>query len=337
MHLEVRVPQAGRVEVMEAERPEPQPGQVRVAVRRCGICGSDLHFFSGRQPPPPVCPGHEISGIVEAAPGQPQDLREGDRVTIEPLTRCGQCRYCRAGDYHLCPALQIHGIMLPGGMASSIVVPAYTVHRLPAAVDFDVGAMTEPLAVAVHALRLGGIGRDTPVLVLGAGTVGLLTVAAARHLGAPFVAITGRHEHQRRAAAALGADQVLEPQEVSAVGETPRIVVETVGGEADTVDQAITAVDRGGTVVIVGMFDRAPAFSPLLHLIKEARIVGSMIYNASRGRSDFEVALDIASAEHERLARLVTHRFALAAAQEAFETAADKQTGAIKVLVGEDT
>ncbi len=333
MQLEARAPEAGRIEIVETERPEPGSGELRVAVERCGICGSDLHFFTGHQPVPPHCPGHEISGTVDAVGTGVRSVKEGDRVAIEPLVRCGACRYCRAGDYHLCPSLQIHGLMIPGGMATSLVVPDYAAHLLPGQVPSEVGALIEPLAVTVHALRLAGVGSDTPVLVLGAGSVGLLAVTAARHLEAPFVAVTGRHPHQRELAAALGADQVLEPDDVFSVAEPPRAVIETVGGKAQTVSDAVNVIDRGGTVAVVGVFDTTPEFSPLFMLVKEVRLVGSMIYNAPGGRSDFEIALDIARERSTDLRSLITHTLPLEQAQHAFETAADKSTGAVKVLI----
>ncbi len=333
MQLEARAPEAGRIEIVEAERRDPGSEEIRVAVERCGICGSDLHFFHGHQPVPPHCPGHEISGIVEATGSAARGIKEGDRVAIEPLVRCGTCRHCKAGNYHLCPTLQIHGLMLPGGMATSVVVPDYAAHQLPAGLSAEVGALVEPLAVTVHALRLAGAGRETPVLILGAGSVGLLAVVAARHLEAPFIAITGRHPHQRDLAAALGADQVLDPGEVFSIREAPRAVIETVGGNAQTVSDAVQVIDRGGTVAVVGLFDATPEFSPLFMLIKEVRLVGSMIYNAPGGKSDFEVALDIAAEREADLRRLVTHTLPLVEAQRAFETAADKSTGAVKVLI----
>ncbi len=333
MQIEARAPCPGRIDIVEAEAPRPAAGELRVAVERCGICGSDLHFFAGHQPLPPVCPGHEISGTVDAVGANASGSREGDRVVVEPLVRCGHCRHCKTGNYHLCPALQIHGIMLPGGMASSMVVPDYAVRKIPDTAALATAALVEPLAVTVHALRLANAGTDTPVLVLGGGSVGLLAVVAARHLGAPFVAVTGRHAHQRETAAKLGADQVLEPADVLSVGEPPAAVIETVGGSADTVGDALTVVERGGTVTIVGLFDQTPSFSPLMMIVKEAHLIGSMVYNQSQGRADFDIAIEILADREQDLAGLISHTFPLHEAQRAFETASDKSTGAVKVLL----
>ena len=334
MDIEARYESVGRITTVEAPRRDPEAGEVRVRVQRCGVCGSDLHCFRGHSALPPVCPGHEMSGIVEAVGTGAAGVREGDRVAVEPLLRCGECRYCRRGDAQLCPRLSLCGVSAPGGMASSIVVPDYTLFRLPSAVDFELGALAEPMAVAVHAARLGGVTEGSRVLVLGAGTIGLVAVAAAKHLGASFVAITARHEQQRTLAASLGADQVLDPNDLKPLAQRPDVVLETVGGEATTIADAVLAVARGGTVVMIGLFEKPPAFDPMVMLMKEVRLVGSMVYNRPPGRSaDFDVALEVLAARGDSLRALVTHTFPLARIQEAFETAADKKSGAIKVML----
>ncbi len=334
MEREARYQGLGRIGVVEVAATTPGPGQVRVSVQRCGICGSDLHAFRGRGMLPPSCPGHEMSGIIDAVGPGARGVREGDRVTIEPLSRCGRCRHCLAGDYHLCGGLQFLGLGLAGGMATHLLAPDYTAFALPADIDFELGALSEPTAVAVHSARLAGVRDGSRVLVLGAGTIGLLAAAACRHLGAGFVAITARHPQQRALAEALGVDQVLSPDDSGSVSETPDAVIETVGGEATTVSDAVYAVARGGTVVIVGLFEKTPVFEPLIMLVKELRLVGSMVYNRpASGGADFEVALDLLSSKAQVLRGLITHTFNLSNIQEGFETAADKKSGAVKVLI----
>jgi 2-desacetyl-2-hydroxyethyl bacteriochlorophyllide A dehydrogenase len=217
-------------------------------------------------------------------------------------------------------------------MASSLVVPQYCLYRLPESVDFEVGALAEPMAVAVHALRLAAVGKGSRVLVLGAGTIGLLTAVAARYLGAQTVAITARYAGQKETAQRLGCDEVLDPQDPR-MSVRPGAVIETVGAGADTVADAISAVDSGGTVVITGLFEETPKFDPMTMMVKEARLVASMVYNRSGERSDFDTALEILSDRRSDLKPMISHVFSLDKAQQAFETAADKTTGAIKVLL----
>lgn len=334
MGLEAHYEGPGRIRTVEKGEIEPGDGEVRVRIERCGICGSDLHCFRGHSPLPGVCPGHEMSGVVEAIGSGVPGLGQGSRVVVEPLLRCGSCRHCRSGNYHLCGRLSLCGVSAPGGMASSIVVPAYTLFPLPASLDFDLGALAEPTAVAVHAARLGGVAEGSRVLVLGAGTIGLVAAAAARHLGAAHVAITARHPQQRKLAEALGVDEVLDPAHLRIAGEKPDVVLETVGGEATTVADGMLAVARGGTIVVIGLFEKTPVFDPGVMILKEVRLVGSMVYNRpAAGLADFELALECIEAHGAAMRGLVTHTFPLAEVQAAFETAADKNSGAVKVLL----
>lgn len=339
MSIEARYEGIGRIRVHDVEVQVPGSGQVRVRIERCGICGSDLHSFRGHSALPTDCPGHEMSGIVEALGPDTSGVREGDRVAIEPLRRCGACRHCLAGNYHLCGRLALCGVVAPGGMASHIIVPDYTLFPLPASVNFALGALAEPTAVAVHAARLGGVGKDSSVLVLGAGTIGLVAVAAARQLGAGHVAISARHPQQKKLAEALGADEILDPDDLGSMRAKPDVVIETVGGEATTVADGMFAVARGGTIVVVGLFEKSPVFEPLVMIMKEVRLVGSMVYNRPlMGVADFDVALECIAAHSDAMRGLVTHTFPLRDVQEAFETAADKKSGAVKVMLapGED-
>lgn len=309
-------------------------------VRSCGICGSDLHFYHGSFPAPPVCPGHEISGEVAAIGSAVSGLQAGDRVAVEPLVVCRECSFCRTGDYQLCPRLEILGNLRDGGFAELLLTPAYTLYRLPPEVDFEIGALAEPLAVAVHAVRLANVRLGDRVLVQGAGTIGLMAVAAAVAAGAADVWITARHPQQAAAARRLGATRVFTDAEaaagLSAAGDEQPIdvVVETVGGTANTLVEAIQLVRRGGMVVVLGIFTSLPTINPLLLILREIRIVGALTYGRSGGRADFEIALQLLARDPERFRALITHRYPLTDIVRGFETAADKRSGAIKVAIG---
>lgn len=330
---------AKQFDVREVPAPEPAAGEVVVRVRRCGVCGSDLHFYHGALPPPPVCPGHEISGEVAAVGAGVTRMRAGDRVAVEPLIVCGECFFCRTGDYQLCPQFQVAGHSVDGGFAELLRVPAYTLFRLPDALDYEVGALTEPLAVTVHAARLAPIRMGDRVLILGAGTIGLLAIASARAAGAGEVWITARHPQQIEAATALGATRVFagkqgESELASAAHEQPvDVVVETVGGTADTLNDAVHLARRGGTVAVLGIFAASPALSALALVIKEVRLIGSMTYGRSGTRADFDIALDMLARAPEQYRKLVTHRFALKDIARGFEIASDKASGSIKVAI----
>jgi len=329
----------GAFALREVPRPEMQSGQVIVRVRSCGICGSDLHVFSGDLPPAPVCPGHEISGeVVDVAP----DVRgvcAGERVAVEPLVTCRRCAYCQTGDYQLCARFKLLGMMVDGGFAEYVRIPAYAAFRLPAAVDFEVGALAEPLAVGVHALRLARMRLGDRVLVLGAGTIGLLCVAAAQAAGASDIWITARHPHQQDAARLLGATHIFGGWDgdagLSAASSEcpPDIVIETVGGQASTIDQALSLVRPAGTVAVLGVFTGMATVNPMLLMAREIRLIGSNTYGRSGPRADFDVALDMLAGDPERFRRLITHRVPLTGITAGFETAADKRSHSIKVAV----
>lgn len=330
---------AGSIELREVPKPEPGPGETLVKVRRCGICGSDLHVFHGGFPPPAVCIGHEISGEVAEVGAGVTTVKAGDRVAIEPLVVCGHCEFCRIGDYQLCRQMQILGVVRDGGFSEYVQVPASCLFALPAAVDFEVGALTEPLAVAVHGVRLANVRLGDRVLVQGAGSIGLMAVAAARAAGAGDVWVTARHPQQAEAATILGATRVFRGAEAAgelsnaAMSEPIDAVIETVGGTADTLTEAMQVVRPAGIISVLGIFTKLPRLNTMLLVLREVRLVGSMTYGRSGARADFDVALQLLASMPERFRRMVTHRVPLAQIQQGFETAADKQTGAIKVAV----
>jgi threonine dehydrogenase-like Zn-dependent dehydrogenase len=328
----------GTLVVEDVAAPEPGPGEVVIRVRNCGICGSDLHWYHGQMMIPSVCPGHEIAGEV-AATGSGVGLKAGDPVALEGIASCGTCRACRAGLYQRCLAVRVLGITIPGGFAEYVKIPARHCFPIPPGVDFPTAALSEPLAVAVHGLRLAGLEMGQRVAVLGAGTIGLMAVVAARAGGAGEIIVTARRPQQRAAALALGADRVLDEAEATGPLSDPveapiDLVVETVGGTANTLETAVIACRPGGTVCILGAFTTQPSFPALFVLAKELRLLGSFVYSQAGARADYEIALDILRRQGAGIAStLVTHRFALADIAEAFRIAADKTSGSIKVTI----
>jgi threonine dehydrogenase-like Zn-dependent dehydrogenase len=333
-----RVTGRGQIEIARVGLPEPGAGEVRVAVEACGICGSDLHLFHAGFFAPGTTPGHEAAGVIDALGAGVAGLATGARVAIEPMRSCGSCDACRAGFYSICRAAQLHGVHLPGALAEYLAVPAQRVHAVPAYLDMAYAALAEPMAVVVHALRRGRLERGQRLLVLGAGSIGLLALVAARRLGAGEVWISARHPQQAELARALGATRVLdeaqtEPFAADALGrEAPiDLVVETVGGGADTLRAASAAVRPGGVVSVVGVFLAAPPLDPMSLLLKEVTLAWSYCYGNPDGRSDFAAAIDVIAAERDALAALVTQRLPLDRVADAFRFAADRRSGAVKI------
>ncbi len=331
----------GAFEVRKRDVPEASAGDVLVRVHGCGVCGSDLHYYHGGFPPPAVCPGHEIAGVVEEAP-RDSGLRIGQAVAIEPLVVCGTCPYCRTGNYQVCPRFCVIGNAVDGGFADYVRVPSTSVFALPGNVDTDLGTLTEPLAVAVHALRLAQLEPADRVLILGGGTIGLMSVAAARAAGAAEVWVSARYEQQERAAMQMGATRVFRGADADGElrtacrHESVDVVVETVGGAANTIQEALHLVRRRGQVIVLGVFTEPAAFDATTMVVKEVSVRGSMTYGRSGARADFDRALTLLAQRPDTFRSLITHRFGLDEIDRAFATAADKRSGALKVQVRTD-
>ncbi len=334
---------AGVKSMEPARRPlvAPGPGEARLRIEACGICGSDLHIY--RAPdlvPEGTTLGHEMVGVVESVGDEVSEWRAGDRVTVEPLISCGRCEMCLQGYDNRCPEYGIIGMHQPGGFSEQIIVPARRLYKVSEALAAPVAALSEPVAVVVHGLQLGGFTPGQQVLVLGGGTIGLLTVAVARLWGAGDIVLTARHPHQVELGRRLGASEVFAPEEVSPTelpqlleSRPPDLVVETVGGEADTLAAAGAAVAPGGTVVVLGVFTAEIRLAPMPLLKKEVCLRWSLCYTRSEAGADFSEAIGLITAHPELFGSLLTHELPLAEIGRGFAIADDKSSGAIKVTV----
>lgn len=340
-HQRARWSETGGIETIGYAPAAPGPGEIQVRVESCGICGTDLHFWRGEVPTTAgLTPGHEFAGRVAAVGAGVKRVREGDRVGVEPIVRCNACRFCRTGDYHVCADSSLIGVARNGGMSECVNVPAFTAFPVPDALDGELGALAEPLAVAVHGLRKARLsGHDTAVII-GAGSIGLTALLAANAYGAHTI-IVARHPHQQAAARALGADEVIGDDDAGRArlkvlrkSRAVDVAVETVGGQGDTLMQAQLLLRPKGRLLLLGVF--VPPTVPIapMHLaLNEIELVGAMTYAASDGVADYRIALDILADRTAAARGLITHRFGLESAGEAFATAADKSTGSIKVQV----
>lgn len=325
--------ESGTLDVVERDLPEVLPSRVRLAVGACGICGSDLHSFRRSLPAlVGLLPGHEVAGYVDLT-GDDVVLDHGALVGLEPLEGCGTCPSCRGGRYNQCRKRQFYGLGLPGGMAEFVSVPARLLHAFPKDFPIAIAGLCEPFAVCVRGVRRGGVALGERVAILGAGSIGLLSIVAARAAGASEVFITARHSHQAELARHLGAAATFVDGEslLKEVGEERvDVVIETVGGEAHTMLEAARIARHGGTIVVLGVFAGA---TPVAGFLKELTIVGSLCYAFESEKSDFGLAVELLVDLKDEFTPLVTHHFPLDGVNEAFETAADKSTGSIKVQI----
>ncbi|WP_295398150.1 alcohol dehydrogenase catalytic domain-containing protein [Meiothermus sp.] len=306
----------------EESPPTPGPGEALLKPLAVGLCGSDLHVYEGQHPfvRYPVYPGHEVAAQVLAlGPGTDPGWL-GARVVLEPSLTCGRCPSCRSGRYNICHELRVMGFQAPGAMAEHFVAPLEKLHRLPEGLSPEQGALVEPLAVAVHAVaqtRVAGL----EVAVLGAGPIGLLVAQVARAYGAASVRVVDPLEARRRLAEELGLPA--QPPD----GSRYEVVFECVGSEK-ALEGAIRACHKGGEVVVVGVFGRPACISAGLVQDWELTLRGSLMYTFR----DYQEALRLLAQGQAQVEPLITHRFPLAEAPQAF-AAALRREQAVKVLL----
>lgn len=333
--------------VVTLEPPELEPGTALVRIRACGVCGSDLHTYrrGEPQPRPPYWWGHEAAGEVVALRPHADEaprVQVGDLVALDPALgrACGACHWCLEGAPNHCERKR-EGEGWMGAYAGYALRDVRGLFPVPPGMAPAEAALAEPVAVAVHAVRLARMPAGARVVVLGAGTIGLVTVAVARALGARDVLVTARHAHQATLAEAMGASAVLpeDPAEAgrgvraATDGEGADLVIETVGGAAPTVEQALTLVSRRGTVAVLGLFEHPVALDTGKALQREVTLCFPLTYGAFDGRHDFQVAIDLLASHAAPFGRLISHRFSLEEGPQALRTADDKHTGAVKVMI----
>jgi 2-desacetyl-2-hydroxyethyl bacteriochlorophyllide A dehydrogenase len=302
----------GGVAVVEVEEP-PGTGEL-LEMKATSVCASDLSYIAYGLD---KILGHELAGVRE----------DGTAAVVEALYGCTGCEQCRRGAYNLCPTMpqRALGVSVDGGMAGQFRAPPEHLVPLPPGLDVRDACLVEPASVSWHALRLADTGPETRVAVVGAGALGLLAVAGARRMGAD-VALKARHPHQRDAADRLGAH----------VGELAHggydVVVEAAG-TPESLTRSIELVAPRGTVVVLGVHLGKVELDwmPLFH--REARVIPSLGYCRSHDGREMEHAAAMLADDPEIARTLITHRFPIDDAAEAFRVAGDRSSGAIRVVI----
>ena len=300
---------AGKPTVLDVDDPAGQWPLLEVGA--VGICGSDLTLLGWNLP---VTLGHEIAGTVD-----------GVAYCVEPTVRCGDCDQCRVGATQRCRGSAPHGIIgvaFDGGLADRVRVPQECLVALPAGLPASDASLVEPLAVSWHALHKVSAVAGDRVLVVGGGSVGLLTVAAARTMGL-VVDLETRHEHQRAAGERLGA---------GAAGGQYDITVEAAGTDS-ALAICVRRTTPGGRIALVGMAQDDRRVPAIPFVMNELTLVGCNCYDNGRSGHEFTRAAAVLAADPEIADTVITHRFPLAEAVEAFRVAGDRGSGAIKVVL----
>jgi L-iditol 2-dehydrogenase len=319
------------------DRPHPESHEVLVRSTVVGICGSDIHAAYGRHPfiDLPMRPGHEVVGVIEGVGSDVGADLVGTRVVIEPNLACGRCAQCDAGQYNICSTLKVFGCQTPGGMADYFVIAADRVVPLPDDLDDRWAALIEPAATPVHAVRRAGDLHGRKVVVLGAGPIGLFVLLAAKAAGAERVVVADLQESKRALAERLGADGSFDSTDLDA----PDQARHALGGKADvvfdcvaresTVRLGIQVLDKGGSLMIVGVSNGPTAIDLDLIQDRELTVRGNLMYV----REDVTQAMELLRTLPFALEDFVTAQFELEQASDAFRAADNPEHVKVLVLV----
>ena len=331
----------GEIVFHDVEKPVPRKGEVLIRMMRLGICGSDIHVYHGKHPftSYPVTQGHEVSGVVEALGPEVTAFQVGQKVTVQPQVVCGTCYPCRHGKYNLCEKLKVMGFQTTGMASEFFAVDAAKVLPLPERMSFDEGAMLEPLAVAVHAVRRFGEIRDADVAVLGAGPIGNLVAQAAKGMGARRVLITDISDYRLELAERCGADKAVNTRTtdfgsalVDTFGPDKADVIYDCAANDVTMGQAIQYARKGSTIILVGVYAGMAHVDLAVLNDHELDLNTTMMYR----QEDFETAIQLVEEKKVQLQPLMSKHFKLNDFLTAYQYIDANRETTMKVLIDMD-
>jgi len=328
----------GVIEFREIETPSPKAGEVLVKIMEIGVCGSDIHVWHGEHPftSYPVTQGHEVSGEIAALGEGVTEFHIGQKVTIQPQVVCGKCHPCRHGKYNLCEELKVMGFQTTGVASEFFAVDAKKVTALPDTMSFDEGAMIEPLAVAVHAVRKFGDMQGMKVAVLGAGPIGILVAQAAKGMGADSVLITDISDVRLAKAKECGIDFCVNTKTanfgeslIEAFGPDKADVIYDCAGNNTTMGQAIQYARKGSTIILVAVFAGMATVDLAVLNDHELDLNTTMMYR----NEDYIDAIELVRAGKVQLQPLVSKHFAFKDYAEAYRYIDANRETTMKVLI----
>lgn len=330
-----------KMEITELEKPTAQKGQVVIEVAYCGICGSDLdRYFKGKVHNFPQILGHEFSGVVTEIGEGVTRLNIGDQVAVAPLIPCGECEYCAKGEPAMCTNYSFIGSRQPGAMAEYVVAPEVNCLHVPAALSLKEAAMIEPLTVAIHGVDRLAIKAGEIALVLGAGTIGLLTIAVLKARGINHIIVTDLNDVKLDMAKQCGATEIVNTSQTSLEEyfdgrSRPTIVYETAGSSVTQVE-AIKYVASKGQVSFVGTSTKDVVLEPSVFervLRGELSVTGSwMSYSAPFPGYEWHTAMDYMATGKIDVKPLITGVYQLEDKGLPFEKMVEKNSNSVKLL-----
>ena len=327
-----------KIEFREVDVPSVQEGEVLIRIMSIGICGSDIHVYHGQHPftKYPVTQGHEVSGeIVEIGKGV-TGFEIGQKVTIQPQVVCGECYSCRHGKYNLCENLKVMGFQTTGVASEYFAVDASKVTALPEKMSFDEGAMIEPLAVAVHAIRQAGDVNGKKIAVLGAGPIGILVAQTAKGMGADSVLITDVSDVRLSKAKECGIDYCINTKSVDFndallenFGPDKADIIYDCAGNDITMGQAIKYARKGSTIILVAVYAGMANVDLAVLNDHELDLNTTMMYR----NEDYLDAIRLVNEEKVLLKPLISKHFAFRDYLKAYEYIEANRETTMKVII----
>lgn len=322
-------------------------GWVRVRIEEAGICGSDLHIIAqGYERSPGDMEGHimghENAGVIAELGEDVTGLKVGDRVGIKPWISCEKCSYCQGGSFIHCSMAGVTGYKYPGGFAQFIDVPETIAYKIPDSVSFSEATQLDGVACAVHALHVSELKPAETVVVIGDGTIGLYAMQGAFLSSPKHLVMVGKHGKNLDLASQFGATEIVDVSRSDSVqvvksitgGKGADVVIEAVGRETDTVEDAIQMLAPNGRAVVMGVFTTPRLISVGEILYKSLKVVGSLVYGYWGDKNEFQMALELIADKKIKTNPLVTHKLKLEEIRQAFHIFTHKnESGAIKVML----
>jgi L-iditol 2-dehydrogenase len=331
-----------QLEMTSVDEPHLGPKDVLVAVRACGICGSDVHGYdgaSGRRIPPIVM-GHEAAGVIVKTGGDVRNYKPGDAITFDSTVFCGKCPACKQGQVNLCTERRVLGVSCGdyrqhGAFADYVAVPEHILFPLPEGMPFEHAAMAEPVAIALHAVSRIPIHTGDSAVVVGAGMIGLLVLQALKLAGCTEVIAVDIDDAKLKVAAELGATATLNSAQVDAAaaiiertnGAGVDVAMEVVGN-ASALATAVNCIRRGGHVGLVGNVSPSVPFPLQTVVTREITLAGSC---ASAG--EYPRAIELIASGAIRVAPLITAIAPLAEGPQWFEKLYAREPNVMKVIL----
>ena len=318
--------------------PEITADQVLVKIMKIGICGSDIHVYHGKHPftTYPVTQGHEVSGEIVKVGEHVKDFFAGQKVTIQPQVVCGKCYPCRHGKYNLCEKLKVMGFQTTGTASEFFAVDAEKITVLPDEMSFDEGAMIEPLAVAVHAIKRAGDVKGMKIAVLGAGPIGILVAQTAKGLGAESVMITDISDLRLKKAKECGVDFCINTKNqdfgeamLENFGPDKADVIYDCAGNNVTMGQAIKYARKGSTIILVAVFADMAQIDLAVLNDHELDLNTTMMYR----NEDYVDAIRLVNEGKVCLKPLISKHFAFRDYKAAYEYIDANRETTMKVII----